>query len=307
MGSPRFDNFVFMSHFSETIGKLKHAAIHILLAVVFLMLLYIILQIFAIASFSVPSDSMSPTIKPGDRIFVPKITTGARIFDIRKAVGGESVEINRLPGWETFKRGDILVFNFPHTDSWNRIALNWQRYYVKRGIGIPGDTVEIRDFRYHVNSRLMPGDYAPAEVFRQLYPDDSTARAVNLRGYMVDVSDTIDRWTIRDFGPLVVPKKGLTMTISGKNAHRYRQIIEWETGDVVTVTDNSLQIGDSVIEEYTFKENYYFMGGDNNVSSMDSRYWGLVPEKFIVGKATFIWWSENRNGIQWDRILKRIK
>lgn len=296
-----------MSHFSETIVKLKHAAINILLAVVSLMLLYIILQIFAIASFSVPSDSMSPTIQPGDRIFVPKITTGARIFDIRKAAGGESVEISRLPGWDTFKRGDILVFNFPHTESWNRIALNWQRYYVKRSIGIPGDTVEIRDFRYYVNSQLMTGDYATEEAFRKLYPDDSTARAVNLRGYMVDVSDTVDRWTIRDFGPLVVPEKDLTMTISGKNTHRYRQIIEWETGDVVTVTDNSLQIGDSVIEEYTFKENYYFMGGDNNVSSMDSRYWGLVPEKFIVGKATLIWWSENRNKIQWDRILKRIK
>lgn len=296
-----------MFRLTKIYNTAKRAYIYTTVTVAAFIMLFIILQIFAISSFTVPSDSMSPAILPGDRILVPKVATGARIFNIVKAAGGETVKIWRIPGWDTFKRDDILVFNFPHNDSWNKISLNWQRYYVKRSIGIPGDTVEIRNFQYYINSKQLERNYATAFPFSYIYPADSTARAENLRGYMVDISDTVDHWTICDFGPLIVPQEGMTIKINPQNIHRYQQIIEWETGDSITFADDLLQIDDSVIEEYTFKGNYYFMAGDNNINSMDSRYWGLVPEKFIVGKAKYIWWSENKSGIQWDRILKCIK
>lgn len=59
--------------------------------------------------------------------------------------------------------------------------------------------------------------------------------------------------------------------------------------------------------KYTFSDNYYFMAGDNVAESMDSRYWGLVPEDFIVGRAVMVIWSKNRSGVQWKRILKLIE
>lgn len=296
-----------MFRLTKIYNRAKCAYIYTTVTVAAFIMFFIILRVFVISSFTVPSDSMSPAILPGDRILVPKVATGARIFNIVKAARGETVKIWRIPGWDTFKRNDILVFNFPHNDSWNRISLNWQRYYVKRSIGIPGDTVEIRDFQYYINSKQLEGNYATAFPFSYIYPDDSTARTENLRGYMVDINDTVDLWTIRDFGPLIVPQEGMTIKINHQNIHRYQQIIEWETGDSITFADDLFKIDDSVIEEYTFKGNYYFMAGDNNINSMDSRYWGLVPEKFIVGKVKYVWWSENKIGIQWDRILKCIK
>ena len=66
-------------------------------------------------------------------------------------------------------------------------------------------------------------------------------------------------------------------------------------------------LGDSVLTAYTFTEDYYFMAGDNAVASMDSRYWGLVPEDFIVGRAVFTVWSKNSDGIQWQRILRPVE
>ena len=86
-------------------------------------------------------------------------------------------------------------------------------------------------------------------------------------------------------------------------------LITWEQKKRLAVTENGVSLGDSLITEYTFKENYYFMGGDNLDNSNDSRYWGLVPEAYIVGVATHIWKSVNPNdgSLNWGRIWKKIK
>lgn len=68
-------------------------------------------------------------------------------------------------------------------------------------------------------------------------------------------------------------------------------------------------IGDSLIHQYCFKKNYYFVSGDNMANSQDSRYWGMLPEEYIVGKATRIWNSKEKytDQIRWERILMQIK
>ena len=86
-------------------------------------------------------------------------------------------------------------------------------------------------------------------------------------------------------------------------------LITWEQKKRLAVTENGVSLGDSLITEYTFKENSYFMGGDNLGNSNESRYWGLVPETYMVGVATRIWKSVNSNDGSWNlnRFWKKIE
>lgn len=249
---------------------------------------------------------MSPAIIPGDRILVEKFLTGARLFNPFAAARGKEFDIRRTPRFVKFKRNDVLVFNFVHRDSWDTIIMNNSVYYIKRCIAVPGDTVRIINYSYIVNSDTLSG-YPSSDEYRYLWPCDSTLRAGNTRGYMSDINDTVDRWTIRDYGPLLVPGKGIEVHIDMKSYRRYRQMIERETGGKILVRDEKVFLNGEEINKYRFKENYYFMAGDNAMESMDSRYWGLVPEDFVVGRAGFIWWSERNGIIRWDRLLKTIR
>lgn len=271
-----------------------------------LFILYVILQIFVFGSFKIPSESMMPTIIPGDNVIMEKMSTGARLFDFRKTARGERTKIVRTPHWRDFQRGDILVFNYLFRESTDTISMNWRTYYLKRCLAIPGDTIEIKDFEYYVNGKKLDRYYTKKDI-EYRFPSDSAARDMNLRGYMIDRSDTIDRWTIRDLGPYIIPESGMTLPIDITTLRRYKRIIEWETGKSLTVIDGKVYLGDKEISEYTFLENYYFMAGDNTPFSRDSRYFGPVPEEFIVGRPRFIWWSEKNGKIKWDRFFKVLK
>lgn len=268
--------------------------------------LYVILIIFVYTPVTVPTTSMLPGIQAGDKIIVEKVSGGARLYDIFEAAAGKRTDIRRTPHWRRFRRDDVLVFNFVHRGSWDTLTMNYHVHYIKRCIAAPGDTVAISSFRYIVNGDTL-SRYPEPDLFARSYPPDSVCRAENLRGYMADVSDTLDRWTIRDFGPLVVPCAGMTLPLDPANFRRYRQIIERETEASLEYADSIVRLDGNPLTRYTFRENYYFMAGDNALASMDSRYWGLVPEDFIVGRAAFIWWSANDNGIQWRRIFKSVK
>lgn len=121
-------------------------------------------------------------------------------------------------------------------------------------------------------------------------------------------NDSIVPWTISDFGPLVVPAKGSEMRLNHITATVYHNLIEWECGQKLTVVGDSVIIDDKFLPSYTFKENYYFVAGDNVFNSQDSRYFGLVPEPFIVGKAAFILQStDSRTGRKRsDRYFKHL-
>ena len=114
-------------------------------------------------------------------------------------------------------------------------------------------------------------------------------------------------WTIDDFGPIYVPKKGVTVDISPRNIALYRRIIANYEGNKLEEKDGKIYINGQPATQYTFKMNYYWMMGDNRHNSEDSRVWGFVPEDHIVGKPLFIWFSTKnaniRNGINWNRIF----
>ena len=121
--------------------------------------------------------------------------------------------------------------------------------------------------------------------------------------------DKYMNWTIQDFGPLHVPAQGQTIVMDSTAVKLYRHLIEWEQKKPLSWTGAKVHLGDSLVREYCFRENYYFVGGDYMESSKDSRYWGLLPEPYIVGVATRIWKSVDKwtDKVRWERVMKRIE
>ncbi|MGB4775769.1 MAG: signal peptidase I [Daejeonella sp.] len=119
------------------------------------------------------------------------------------------------------------------------------------------------------------------------------------------------KWNVDNFGPLIVPKKGWTVKLDSTNYPLYERAISVYEGNKIQRTGNDIIINGQKTNSYTFKMNYYWMMGDNRHNSLDSRYWGFVPEDHIVGKALFVWMSWDSNGsffdkIRWNRLLKGI-
>jgi len=120
-------------------------------------------------------------------------------------------------------------------------------------------------------------------------------------------------WNGDNFGPLWVPKKGATIAINDSTLSIYGQTIQlYDLNEDVKIEGNKLFIDGQEVQQYTFNQDYYFMMGDNRHNSLDSRYWGFVPENHIVGKAFFIWLSLDSNAsffnkIRWNRFFKLIE
>ncbi|MEI2749751.1 MAG: signal peptidase I [Ferruginibacter sp.] len=113
-------------------------------------------------------------------------------------------------------------------------------------------------------------------------------------------------WTIDNFGPLLVPKKGSSVQLTPDNLIRYQRCIEVYEGNKVEVKNGQVFINDKPETSYTFKMDYFWMMGDNRHNSLDSRYWGFVPEDHVVGKASLIWFSWE-GGPRWKRLFNSIK
>ena len=105
--------------------------------------IYAFLLIFCFSTFKIPSDSMEPQLQTGDQVLVNKWIAGPRLFNIFASMKGKRVDIYRVPGVGQIKRNDILVFNYPHPYSWERIEMHIMQYYIKRCLGLPGDSIRI--------------------------------------------------------------------------------------------------------------------------------------------------------------------
>ena len=119
------------------------------------------------------------------------------------------------------------------------------------------------------------------------------------------------RWTRDNFGPLWIPEKGATVSLTIENLPLYERIITAYEGNDLEVRDGRIFINSEEAQSYTFQQDYYFMMGDNRHNSLDSRYWGFVPEDHIVGKPALIWLSIDGNkkfpkNIRWRRFFKFV-
>ena len=119
------------------------------------------------------------------------------------------------------------------------------------------------------------------------------------------------RWTRDEFGPLWIPEKGATVSLTTDNLPLYERIIRDYEHHTLEVRDGSIFIDSVETDSYTFSQDYYFMMGDNRHNSLDSRYWGFVPEDHIVGRPALIWLSTDGNknfpkNIRWRRFFKIV-
>jgi signal peptidase I len=118
---------------------------------------------------------------------------------------------------------------------------------------------------------------------------------------------------VDNFGPVWVPKQGVTIPINMQNICFYKRIIDIFEDNDLKIADGKIFINGKEATEYTFKMNYFWMMGDNRHNSADSRYWGFVPDDHVVGKAVFVWLSLDPNKslldgkIRWSKLLRIVK
>lgn len=243
---------------------------------------WLLMKIFLFDYFTVPSSSMTPTITPSSKVIVNKLTAGPRLYTaINFKRNGNELHSVRLKGTRGLRHNDIVVFNFPlHGD---KISFVINHVYCKRITGLPGDTLTA------VNGHLYNNNYEGLLGCEQRQRQLEGKTEEVLKRYKVyDVAPRHDRhfgWNIQNWGPLYVPRRGDIITITPREATLYRRILEWETGAKITYDWDSMAVfaNGRRLTTHRFRHNYYHICGDYSLDSFDSRYWGFVPEEYIIG------------------------
>jgi signal peptidase I len=335
-------------------------------AILFAVIAATIIRALFIEAYTIPTSSMEKSLLVGDFLFVSKLHYGARLpmtpisFPFAHhtmPVTGTKAYLEwiklpyvRLPGFTSIKNNDVVVFNWPAETEGRPV--DKKENYIKRCMGIAGDTLKIVDrqvyingvaaenpekmqFKYEINTNgntinqlfLKENDITEGERSEMGFRIPLTQEGLkNFQAQKIGeirVSESTDvesvfpdskefLWSVDNFGPLYIPKAGDVVKLDAKNFSIYeRAIREYEHNPTLAVSGDKVMLDGKEITEYRFKYNYYFMMGDNRHNSMDSRYWGFVPEDHIVGKAVFIWLSLDEHKkflkkIRWNRLFRTI-
>ena len=403
---------------------------------IFAIVIATIVHNYFLQPFVIPTGSLEKTLRVGDFLLVSKFHYGARvpstvvtlpmvhdtipIIKTRSYLKSPQLPYIRIPGFQEIKNNDIVVFNWP-ADTVRRFFVkekgvikprDKKSNYVKRALGIPGDTIEIKDGIVFINGKknVLPDRAKPIFTYNiksnegvssnklkelgiegfirkfiiknlsqisyeeisnyilsisntndneyLVYTDDfgiplsiirennliiseliDSSREISLTyedAFKIENSnlfDTIYRvtqskdlsnlnffpnnknfdWNNDYMGPIYIPKKGDKIDLSIDNLPLYKKIIkDYEFNDIV-ISNGRIILNNNEQNSYTFKQDYYWMMGDNRYNSEDSRVWGFVPFDHVLGKPVFIWMSIDGlfNGIQnwkfrWDRIFTTI-
>lgn len=266
--------------------------------------IYLLSSLFFISFFRISGHSMEPTLYTGDYVLIDHPILGTRIKNPIAALRGEEVETQNRLNPPVIRRNEVVVFNFPYPHSWQQLQMSLNTYYIKRCIAIPGDTLEIRNGFYILNHEIgIAGHQENQHRLSERPPESFTYEEFNAYPHHPYLN-----WSIKEFGPLYIPGCHSHIRLTPLTLLLYKNLIEWEQKLPLRFINNQYFLGDQAITEYNFRKNYYFMAGDHVETSEDSRYWGLVPEDFIVGKALFILKSKDEsNNYRWQRFLKRIQ
>lgn len=242
--------------------------------------------------FTIPTESMYPTLKPGDKVVVNKLKMGARIYtDLHFNPEGQELKAFRMKGFSGVRHNDIVVFN--EANHWGRLFFRINNVFCKRCIALPGDSISAVEGHYHNNN--YDGVLGLEEEQARLgnTPDSL------LQGFWIP--PYCNGWNIKNFGPVYVPRKDDVVKVNALEAALYEVILEWELGKDVTWDwgKNEAYANGRLLRQHRFRHNYYYMAGDNVMNSCDSRYWGAVPEEYIVGVVT-VTLNKKRKGIWQD-------
>ena len=268
---------------------------------------------FIIQNTRIPTGSMEDTILVGDFVLVNKFIYGS---SSPKYIPFTEIEIPffRLPSFREPRAKDIVVFEYPG-DRDQLQASELGVNYVKRCIGTPGDTLQIIDKVVFVNGKEF---WRPVHIKYYSGRNDSFLKPKPAGYADPRIFPKGMKWNEDNYGPLVIPNKGLTIPINIYNIEQWQTIIDREYGKkVVDIRDGIVTINNIPVSSYTFKKDYYFMMGDNRDDSADSRYWGLVARDMVVGQAFITLFSWDRNipfsqlfkligSIRLDRVLKLL-
>jgi len=313
---------------------------------------------------------MEKSLLEGDYIIVSKLHYGARLpitplsipffhqrltENIRSYLDWITLPYFRFPGFSEVHLGDVLVFNAPADPMEKDFPVDERTYYIKRCMGLAGDTFEIKNSLVYINGKAIP---PPSEAENEyLVKTDTNAldegklhnlhiydvnRMSSPGHYLIEMTrNTADslrswknvisvapntpkhgqkdeelfpyskdfNWNIDNFGPLIIPTKGMQVNLTTDSLPLYGKIITDYEHNKLEIRADSIFINGKYAKTYTFKMNYYFMMGDNRHYSQDSRYWGFVPEDHLVGKAVLVLTSIDKQNKRWrwERLFTRVK
>jgi signal peptidase I len=372
-------------------------------SIVFAVVAATLIRFFFFEAYTIPTPSMESSLMVGDFLFVSKMHYGVRTpktplqvpLTHQKIWGTDlpsystllDLPIKRLPGFSEVKQGDAVVFNVPNYLPDGDAPVDLRTYYIKRCIGTPGNTLEIRDTQVFINGKPMENparmqhEYLlkvketlndeffdnyditngvdatgqPNFNWQEVQLTSQDSSIVGLHDYVVntyssnieefkklksfvsveilkapkgtpDGEDSMTKddastamfgksyvWNKDNYGPLLIPKEGSTIQLDSINVDKYKYVIKYYEGNKDVVIDGyTIKIDGKIIKSYTFKQDYYFMMGDNRHHSADSRYWGFVPADHVVGKAVFVWMSLDPNKswfskIRWSRLFRFVE
>ncbi len=266
----------------------------------------LLIKTFLIETSRVPTGSMENTILIGDFLFVNKFIYGSS-SPRNIPFTNISLPYFQLPALREPERKDIVVFEYPgDRDELQPVEIS---NYVKRCIAVPGDTISIHNKVVKINNEEF---YRPPHIqYRkpQITPPGIRDPNIFPKGF---------NWNSDNYGPLVVPSEGDIIDLNKYNIEMWRTIIDREhERKVVSVRGDDILIEGKKVTSYTLKDDYYFMMGDNRDDSADSRFWGFVPRRLIIGQAFLIYWSWNPaipfsnffdliGSTRWNRIAKLV-
>jgi signal peptidase I len=355
-------------------------------SIVFAIIAATLVHTYVMQPYTIPTSSLEKSLLIGDFLFVSKFHYGARVpmttvaapmvHDSLPFVGTKSylkkpqLPYFRIPGFQDIKRNEIVVFNWP-TDTVRFFRdpsnihvekpIDKKSNYVKRCVGIPGDSLQIIDGYIYINGKqtVLPDRAKPQYLHKvettdgqQLSPtllkryevteggynsegnyyvlnltDENAAKLKNnplIKSVTKDIAPSGNYdprifphnpqydWSIDNYGPIYIPEAGKTVALNAQSLPFYKRIIEEYENNDLTVNGDEIFINGKLANSYTFKQDYYWMMGDNRHNSEDARYWGYVPYDHIVGKPVFIWFSWDSNGdgiankIRWDRVFTTV-
>jgi signal peptidase I len=266
----------------------------------------LVLKIFVVEAFRIPSGSMENTLLVGDFLLVNKLAYGVKTPRYLPLTN-LAIPSLTLPLFHGVQHGDVVVFEYPGKRS-DDISPG-PEYFIKRCIGLPGDTITIRSGSVLVNGReiLLPSHAKSAMIERSLRIEHASDIVGNGR--------TVDG---NNFGPTVVPKKGDVLTLTPGAVDLWKDFIEHEHHVVSLASEGAWTIDGTKTTRYVIQHDYFFMLGDNRGNSLDSRYWGFVPDENILGEALLLYWSwdtdpprdngrPHSTNIRWNRIGTLIR
>ena len=189
-------------------------------------------------------------------------------------------------------------------------------YRVKLKQSIPDEVMKelgitMEDIMSMNTLGYMPMTKHTVEVLKQQGYAESIELNIEAEDWDIYPLNGNKHWTRDNYGPVWIPKKGESIDLTLDNLPVYERPIRTYEGNDLMVKDGKIFINGEVATKYTFKMDYYWMMGDNRHNSLDSRYWGFVPEDHIVGKPIFIWWSSDPDrsgfgGIRWNRLFRFV-